>query len=324
VNAFSGLPEPVQTGIAAFVGIVGLVAGLVGAFGLAAFAITSVGTSFIALGGLLGITGGALLALLGPIGLVILAVGLLAVAWNTNFLGIQEKTAAVIGWISDNLGSILVALAPLTLGLSLFGAAWVNDWGGIREKTQAAIDLIGGALSALPGLVQAAWIGVQPTLSALSGLFEALGNLAGAIGTRIGTGLVDAFTTVSNFLSGPLTAAFQGVMGFLQGVFDLLGKVMGALGVPAIQSLIGAGAGGIDVAGAISAASAGVNEAASAVRGGGNAPVSATVILGGVTVTGQGDEQRLADTIIDQMTDLLSGAESRTSAPQPVFGGGAF
>jgi TP901 family phage tail tape measure protein len=322
VSGFAKLPEPVQTGIALFLGIAGALAGILGTIGLVAFGITSLGTSFIALGGLFGLTSAGMLALLGPIGLIIAAVALLGIAWATNFGDIQGKTAAAIGWITENLGTILVALAPLTLGLSLFGAAWVNNWGGIREKTQAAIDLIGGALSALPGLVQAAWIGVQPTLAALGDLFGALGNLAGALGTRIGTGLVEAFTTVSNFLSGPLTAAFQGVMGFLQGVFDLLGKVMGALGVPAIQSLIGAGAGGIDVAGAISAASAGVNEAAAAVRGGG--AVTATVNLGGVTVTGQGDEQRLADAIINQMTDLLSGAESRTTPPQPAFGGGSF
>jgi len=46
----------------------------------------------------------ALAASTGPIGLIILAVGALAVAWTTNFGGIRDFTIAVVGKITEALG----------------------------------------------------------------------------------------------------------------------------------------------------------------------------------------------------------------------------
>lgn len=52
-----------------------------------------------------------LIAGTGPIGLAITAIGLLFVAWQTNFLGIQEVVGTVVGFIGDAIGGLLGVIA---------------------------------------------------------------------------------------------------------------------------------------------------------------------------------------------------------------------
>lgn len=74
-----------------------------------------------------------------PIGLVVVAVGLLAAAWSTDFGGIQEKTAAVwaviepylstaVNWLQTNIPTALTALQT----------AWNTTWTALQTAVSTA------------------------------------------------------------------------------------------------------------------------------------------------------------------------------------------
>jgi hypothetical protein len=100
--------------------------------------------------------------LLSPIGLVAIAVGLLAAAWTTNFMGIQEATAAawayllpiftqIVDWLGPKISAVLTWLTTTGWPMMLAAATAVGDW------------ITGTAIPALTQLVD--WLG--PKLSAV-------------------------------------------------------------------------------------------------------------------------------------------------------------
>lgn len=75
-------------------------------------------------------------AIISPIGLLVIFLGALAIAWETNFLGIRDKTQVFVQMILDLF--------------ELFKMAWDNDWGNIRDIAVVAFDV-------LKGMLQIAW-----------------------------------------------------------------------------------------------------------------------------------------------------------------------
>lgn len=74
--------------------------------GIGGAAASAKGTTLRSFGGLAAgiarlapLIGASMTIMMGPVGIIIAAIGLLAAAWVTNFGGIQEKTAAVVDWI---------------------------------------------------------------------------------------------------------------------------------------------------------------------------------------------------------------------------------
>jgi hypothetical protein len=100
--------------------------------------------------------------LLSPIGLVAIAVGLLAAAWTTNFMGIQEATAAawayllpiftqIVDWLGPKISAVLTWLTTTGWPAMLAAATAVGTWittVAIPALTQL-VDWLGPKLSAV-------------------------------------------------------------------------------------------------------------------------------------------------------------------------------
>lgn len=111
-------------------------------------------------------------SLLGPIGLVLAAVSLLAVAWTQNLFGIRDKTHQAISfvkgkfnsmvkttkkffnkhkmWFSLLGGIILLLINPFTILL----IAWKNNWLNIQGITKNAVKKIVGFFDWLGGAIK--------------------------------------------------------------------------------------------------------------------------------------------------------------------------
>lgn len=79
----------------------------------------------------------------GPIGWVILAIGLLAAAWATDFGGIREFTAEVFSSIGEIIQSAVNIIKEIIqIALDIIKAIWENDFMGIRTKVEVAMTAI--------------------------------------------------------------------------------------------------------------------------------------------------------------------------------------
>lgn len=111
-----------------------LVAGIVKVAGVIGVACAVGGPILIAVSAFSAVSG-AILSIgtiaTGPIGLIIAAVIGLALAWKTNFMGIQDKTKAVIDFIKGLFGGFL------------------DFFGNIRDKIGDIIEKIGGKIKGL-------------------------------------------------------------------------------------------------------------------------------------------------------------------------------
>lgn len=138
---------------------------------------------------LLTITGiGAVLgALLSPIGLIILGIGVLAAAWVADFGGIQEKTAAVWAAIQPALTQLWTMLqGQLVASLVALGAWWASVWPQIQSATLAA-------WTALQPILTQLWTMLQTSLPAALTLLQTWFNNAWtAISTAVGTAMATA------------------------------------------------------------------------------------------------------------------------------------
>jgi hypothetical protein len=148
--------QPILTGIAAAIQdniapIAAFVAGFLGAIG-------TVGLFTAAIAAVTAV----LTLLLSPIGLVAIAVGLLAAAWTTNFMGIQEATAAawayllpiftqIVDWLGPKISAVLTWLTTTGWPMMLAAATAVGNWittVAIPALTQL-VDWLGPKLSAV-------------------------------------------------------------------------------------------------------------------------------------------------------------------------------
>lgn len=176
---------PIAAFVAGFLGAIGTV----GLFTAAIAAVTAV-----------------LTLLLSPIGLVAIAVGLLAAAWTTNFMGIQEATAAawayllpiftqIVDWLGPKISAVLTWLTSTGWPMMLAAAQTVGNW------------IMTVALPALAQLVD--WLG--PKLSAVvtwitNTGWPALVAAAMTVTNWITTVAVPAFTTLVQWI-GEKTSA---------------------------------------------------------------------------------------------------------------------
>jgi TP901 family phage tail tape measure protein len=143
-----GIATAIQENIAPIAAFVAGFLGAIGAAGLFTAAIAAV-TAVLTL-------------LLSPIGLVAIAVGLLAAAWTTNFMGIQEATAAawayllpiftqIVDWLGPKISAVLTWLTTTGWPAMLAAATVVGTWittVAIPALTQL-VDWLGPKLSAV-------------------------------------------------------------------------------------------------------------------------------------------------------------------------------
>lgn len=197
-------------GISAIASMVSFVAGIVGAVGAVA---TFVGS----IGGL----GAALSALLVPfapviavIGAVIIAMGLLKLAWENNLFGIRDKTAEVFGWIKQLFTDFPGAIEVLKQKFYEWSAgAMTKLKEGFEGAKQLARDGLNTAMAwiaagrdaALPPFQQALFDGGQAALSKLGAGFQAAKEAAKAELGRV-------MTDVQNHGVAHAAGAFAGRM----------------------------------------------------------------------------------------------------------------
>lgn len=133
VSKFSEMSEGTQKVILAVGGIIAAIGPLLTIFGNIMTIIPKITALFSGASGL----SGAIAALSGPIGIIIAAIAALAVAWNTNLGGIQEKTQQVLESISSIISSILDIIKGL----------WENNFLGVQDIVKQGWEFIEGIFS---------------------------------------------------------------------------------------------------------------------------------------------------------------------------------
>lgn len=240
VDAFNGLPAPLQAVVGGLLAVGSAAAGGLGAALLLLPKIMEFKTAFTALKAGLDLAGlgfKGLLTSMGPIGIALAAVSIAILAYQNNWLGFRDAVNKVADAVGPKLQSGLdaagralkalgTALAPLGKAIA-DTAGRFKDWLGSITPLSAAVDLIGdaigfvvdkfGALSTESkilialfgpmGMAIAAYrenlFGIRDAAEAVVG---ALGNLAGWLGDRLG----GAFQWVAE-QAGRLKEALQGL-----------------------------------------------------------------------------------------------------------------
>lgn len=128
----------------------------------------------------------ALAVLTGPVGLVVAAVAALGAAWATNFGGIRDITTQIAGEVATGLQSLLSPLQMIGLAMMDAGVASGEAWEAIGllpeplaavgygfqnlySSLEQAATMLGAFLAPAIARVQAAFAGVGPQLTQLSG-----------------------------------------------------------------------------------------------------------------------------------------------------------
>ncbi len=169
-SVFASLPTPIKGVAIGFFGILTIagpvliiLGSLIGAIGSIAGAVTGASAALAGIG--LSFT-----ALLGPIGLAIVAIGVLAVLWIKNIGGMRDKTKDFFQSIADLFGAFKTLFDSFTKGAGDMGAVWGRVW----ESIERALEIV--------------WVTVlQPILNSLQNAIDfltiAVSILAGDWGT---------------------------------------------------------------------------------------------------------------------------------------------
>ncbi|MFQ5762441.1 MAG: hypothetical protein ACE5PO_05345, partial [Candidatus Bathyarchaeia archaeon] len=133
--------------------------------------------------GIRGLTGAfrGLYLAMGPIGIVLIAitaaVTLFAVAWNENWFGIREKTAAVIGMLTSVWNDVLLpALRTIGESVRFLASVWVDAWESMGAGMRWVYDNI------IRPVAEAIMRIIQPVLDAYNRLSAIGGAVTGAAG----------------------------------------------------------------------------------------------------------------------------------------------
>jgi TP901 family phage tail tape measure protein len=164
----------------------------------------------------IGIVAPAITGLSLPILAIVGAVGLLAVAWATDFGGIQEKTKIVFTLIKEIINTFL----------GWFKAVWGGDLGGIRDT---AIAIFNG--------IQTAFSGV---LTVITAVFEIFAGLFSGNWQQFWNGIKNLFSGILDIIKGIWSAFWNAlklvamgyitvVQGIAQGILNsIVGVFTGA------------------------------------------------------------------------------------------------
>lgn len=181
-------------------GIIALLPGLSTGFTLAGGAVAHVipalfsfaGTLFTSVIPAAGATVVALAPILIPIALIGGAIALLAFAWANNFMDIQGKAEAVIGFLTGLFDT--------------FRGFFIDVWNALPNPVQSAIELITAPIRGLIGTIQGA-------LDMLGRLASFAGGVMGSVGNFLGGIHIPGFAeggTVPGQLGAPTLAVVHG------------------------------------------------------------------------------------------------------------------
>ena len=234
------IPAPVLAAVAGFVGlgpaltvVAAVLPTLIGAF-------TGLGPVISILTSTLPLLGTIIAAIGWPITAVVVAVGLLAAAWTTNFMGIRDLTMPILTAIGAFIaGTFLPALTSIGTTLLTAVMPYVQQFIGF---------LTGQLLPGIQGIVAVAIPAFQQFAAALMGAFQAaLPGIQAFIGgmVALGAAVLPIIAQVAGMIIGSLGPAVMAIVEWAQVVIPQLGaaweNVLGIIGpvVGAIAAFIG-------------------------------------------------------------------------------------
>jgi tape measure domain-containing protein len=237
-EVFQGLPPGIKEAVGWFAAFVLAATTIVGA-------VLGAGGLLAALGmpGLLGVLGtvasfigGAFMVALGiilsPLGLIVLAVAGLALAWATNFLGIRDITASVVAAVGQVIaagwGYVLTLFSWLvdTAG-SVLHAGWTYVGGLFRWLVDAAGTVLGLGWAYV--VAQYTWM-TETAGSIVSGAWGYVVSLFGWLVDTAGSVLYAGWTYVAGlftWLTETAGAVLSGGWGFVASLFGWLTSTAG-------------------------------------------------------------------------------------------------
>jgi phage-related protein len=240
----------------------------------------------VAFGALLiiGAVAAAMSLLLSPIGLISVAIGLLAAAWANNWGGIQEKTAAVVAFIRGLIQAFLAAImgfweahgaaivATVTriwdliktlidgavnhikLIVAAFIALFQGDW---EAFGQAILDIWQNAWDTAVAFLSKLWGMIQPWLSSLwnsvKGWFT--GTDWASLGRAVVQGIINGLRAMGDALSGAIRSIVEAAIARIKALLGIaspskvtteFGKMTGQGLINGILSQVGAVRGAVD------------------------------------------------------------------------------
>lgn len=175
VRWFSSLPTPVKTGVVALLGLVAVLAPLIGGISSIISIATVVGPALASIGA-------ALLPILPAILAVAAAAALLYLAWKNNFMGIQQGLQTFIQIFKHIWNGVLALLRGDTkTALTEFGAAWQTYLDEASRRIQALGNWIGNIFGSIPASIKKSLSDVAKTLSDGIETIKAIWKYFGAI-----------------------------------------------------------------------------------------------------------------------------------------------
>jgi phage-related protein len=183
---------------------------------------------------------GALLGILGPIGLVIAVATVLYMAWTQNWGGIRDKVMGAIEAIKQGIAAFTSWLTQGWTNLvNTLSTAWSNFWTGVQNFINDPIDTIQNAVTGLRDNMvarfqevydqtgnkwKATWEALK-TIPVVGKILGAVEGLANSIFGVFGLSMDDVFNTwqsvwnsIQNFIRDPIGSIKNAISGLVNNI----------------------------------------------------------------------------------------------------------
>lgn len=221
----SNLDESQKKTLVTILEVVAVIGPLLLVFGKLSTAIGAVIGLFTGTGGLATV----MTVLTGPIGIVIAAVAALAAAWITDFGGIREFTAEIVGIISETIQTFLSNIKE-TWNTDLLGIRTTAEqiWSSIQQIFSNVLNVIRSIFkifsAAFRGDWKAVWEGVKDLASnvwnLIKSLFVTFLNTIVNLLVNIGASLYAAALSAWNMIKDGASSAWETLMSWLNTVAE--------------------------------------------------------------------------------------------------------
>jgi tape measure domain-containing protein len=195
-------------------------------------ALTGMAVAFGALT-IIGAIAGLISALSNPITLIIALAGLLAVAWQQDWGGIQEKTAAVWAWLQPILAHVVTWLRTnIPVALQTLKNIWSAVWSGIQAVVSAVLPVVMGIVRAFQAAMRGDWYAFGANLrQAWDAVWKLLAQIVSTAWARIKAAVVAIIrNTISVFTTTNWTALGKAIIdGLIAGVKNGVGALENAV-----------------------------------------------------------------------------------------------